>query len=945
MKKLLLALGLVLLGLTGLAQGTINGKNSAVVSPLLDSNGLKLPVTAGRVQVLYGDVVLNSDDTLAIPGVFSTGVLTVPGVAAGGTAKITVRAWDVRAGITFAAAQAAGFGFGSSSFDVVGLGGALTPPPGLDNFKGLTLAGAPVFVSGAVNLKNSGANSPLLAADGSKLSVATGRFEVYFGDTLLSTVRNTLAAPGVFSAGVVAVPGVPPGGTASLTVRAWDTSAGATYAAARAAGKGFGSATFDVVGLGGDLVLPPNLDNFNGIRLGSTVANTPPVAAAQNIVVEEDKTVSFKLAGTDIDGDRLVYSVVTPPKNGALRNGFLGSEFSDRSYKPSANFNGTDSFTFKVNDGKSDSAVVRVSITVTPVNDAPTATARTVATTFETAANITLGGADVDGDALTFSVVAQPKNGTLSGTDTARVYTPNKGFSGADSFTYKANDGKLDSAAVTVGITVKVPNRAPVATAQKVSFQEAKPIAINFQDATSAGFAGYLADKGLPYGDRGNGLSYGWNKDNSGNARNRNQTDKALAPDERYDTFNHLQKPDGPWFWEIALSNGTYLVHIVAGEPNNFDSTMRIKAEDVLVVNGAPNTTAERFREGTTLVTVADGRLTVAPSEADGAVNAKIAFMEITAVNKVTLAGTDPDGDALTFTVVSGPKNGAVVGTGKDQAYVPTVGFKGADSFTFKVGDGKLESAVATVDIDVTRFNRVPVAVAMTNTTAFNKPFSFKLVATDADNDTLTFTNVTRPRAGTLRGTTTADRSYTPNTGFSGTDTFNYRVFDGFGYSAVVKVTIIVKPRVTTTSEGLLSLSSDDASVKFLKDFLSTDGVVFNLNSGILNLGGGNVFVVAPAAVASWSDGVRLSVQWVQASAEAQNAGARKAVAPVAARLVPRLLVEAPAGSVGSVEWSGQLGESAQWQPLSPVTVGESGKVGIDLDDVQATGYFRFIAQ
>jgi len=154
-----------------------------------------------------------------------------------------------------------------------------------------------------------------------------------------------------------------------------------------------------------------------------------------------------------------------------------------------------------------------------------------------------------------------------------------------------------------------------------------------------------------------------------------------------------MQKPDGPWFWEIALPNGTYLVHIVAGEANNFDSTMRIKAESVLVVNGAPNTTTERFREGTALVTVADGRLTVAPSEADGAVNAKIAFMEITAVNKVTLAGTDPDGDALSFTVVSGPKNGSLVGTGKDLAYVPTVGFKGADSFTFKVGDGKLEVA------------------------------------------------------------------------------------------------------------------------------------------------------------------------------------------------------------------------------------------------------------
>jgi len=154
-------------------------------------------------------------------------------------------------------------------------------------------------------------------------------------------------------------------------------------------------------------------------------------------------------------------------------------------------------------------------------------------------------------------------------------------------------------------------------------------VKINFQNSTSEGFPGYLPDNGLAFADRGNGFSYGWNKDNSANARNRNQTDKALAPDERYDTFNHMQKPGGPWIWEIAVPNGTYEVSIVGGESNNFDQTIRIKAEDVLVVNGVPCTTTERFRDGKAKVKVEDGRLSVSASDSDGAVNCKIAFLEI----------------------------------------------------------------------------------------------------------------------------------------------------------------------------------------------------------------------------------------------------------------------------------------------------------------------------
>src|SRR5688500_9623666 len=66
---------------------------------------------------------------------------------------------------------------------------------------------------------------------------------------------------------------------------------------------------------------------------------------------------------------------------------------------------------------------------------------------------------------------------------------------------------------------------------------------VNFQPAGAAVPAGYVADVGLPFGSRGNGLSYGWNADNSAHTRDRNAGN---SPDQRYDTLTHLQKPQNP---------------------------------------------------------------------------------------------------------------------------------------------------------------------------------------------------------------------------------------------------------------------------------------------------------------------------------------------------------------------------------------------------------------
>ena len=146
---------------------------------------------------------------------------------------------------------------------------------------------------------------------------------------------------------------------------------------------------------------------------------------------------------------------------------------------------------------------------------------------------------------------------------------------------------------------------------------------VNFQPAGAPRPVGYLADTGAAFGPRSGGRTYGWNVDNSANARDRNASGSA---DQRYDTLNHLQKPGGARQWELAVPNGRYLVHVVAGDPSTTDSVYRITVEGQLAVSGTPDAT-RHWIEGTMAVTVSDGRLTVA--NGTGAVNNKIDYIDV----------------------------------------------------------------------------------------------------------------------------------------------------------------------------------------------------------------------------------------------------------------------------------------------------------------------------
>jgi LPXTG-site transpeptidase (sortase) family protein len=191
-----------------------------------------------------------------------------------------------------------------------------------------------------------------------------------------------------------------------------------------------------------------------------TNVNEAPVCNNVTINTNEDTAGTTAPNCADAENDVLTYSVV-----GAASNGTGSFVDPNLSYAPNANFNGLDSFTYKANDGNADSNTASVGVTVNAVNDAPTCSDVKITTNEDTTGTTAPNCADVDsGDTLTYSVVGAASNGIGSFVDPNLSYAPNANFNGADSFTYKANDGTMDSNIANVGVTVNAVNNPPTFT-------------------------------------------------------------------------------------------------------------------------------------------------------------------------------------------------------------------------------------------------------------------------------------------------------------------------------------------------------------------------------------------------------------------------------------------------------------------------------------------------
>jgi len=446
--------------------------------------------------------------------------------------------------------------------------------------------------------------------------------------------------------------------------------------------------------------------------------NYPPTADEQTLITEQDKNLKITLTGKDQNGDALSFAVVKQTANGKLTG-----TAPDMTYTPNPGFYGQDNFTFKANDGQADSEAAIVRITVKRLNRAPIADEQTLITDRDKALKITLTGSDPEGSMLSFAIVNQPANGQLTGTAPDMVYTPNPGFYGQDNFTFKVNDGLWTSDTATVQITVNWLNGPPKADDQTVITEHNKNLKITLTGSD----------------------------------------------------------PDGD-----------PITYLMVNPPVNGQLTGTAPNLTYTPTSGYSGTDSFTFKvnDGKADSVVATVNMTVKPNQppkADG--------QTLTAKNdrdlKITLTGSDPDGEPLTYLIVMPPVLGQLTGTAPNLTYTPNKEFIGADRFTFKVNDGKADSVVATVKITV-KPNSPPQAQHQSLTVEKDKDLKITLTGSDPDDDTITYYVISNPGYGQLTGTA-PNLIYTPKEGFSGEDRFMFIVNDGKAHSAVATVNMIIK--------------------------------------------------------------------------------------------------------------------------------------------------------
>ena len=195
----------------------------------------------------------------------------------------------------------------------------------------------------------------------------------------------------------------------------------------------------------------------------TTALNTPPTASAASASTAEDTPLSANLpAFTEPDGQVVTYEKASDPAHGSASVSASGLY----TYTPTTNFTGTDTFTYAVRDEDGASSSYTVSITVTPVNDAPVASAGSASAVEDTVFNGTLPVAtDVDADTLTYARTSNASKGNvLVNANGSYAYTPNANANGADSFSYTVSDPSGATSTANVTIAIAAVNDGPTGT-------------------------------------------------------------------------------------------------------------------------------------------------------------------------------------------------------------------------------------------------------------------------------------------------------------------------------------------------------------------------------------------------------------------------------------------------------------------------------------------------
>ena len=514
----------------------------------------------------------------------------------------------------------------------------------------------------------------------------------------------------------------------------------------------------------------------------------PPVADPQTTTTEEDTATTLTLTGADGDPQdeaALRFLIVTAPAHGRITA--FDQLTGEVTYLPDADYVGADSFSFALIDDLAgpdlplEGPPAVVGLTVTAANDAPTALDGEVAVAEDTWRRLVLGW---DGDpeveqVLALNVTSGPSHGTLSDFDslTGEVkYTPEEGYVGDDSFTFTLSDdataggpGSLTSDAATVTITVTAANHAPVADPQSVSAVEDTVSSITLTG--SDGDAGVVQT--LTYQivrQPGHGELTGFDPTTG-------QVD--YTPEPGY-------VGDDSFFFVVIDDDGVEDSRDMAGTAAEVSIT-------VTSVNDAPS--AEPLD-----VTLAEDEPVV-----------------------IQLVGDDGDEDTeqtLTFTITVAPSHGTISdfdsATGQ-LTYTPEANYDGPDGFSYTVtddataGGAALTSAAETVSLSITAVHWAAVAQPLAVTTVKGQALDVELSSVgNADPvQDLTYAIVAGPGHGTLSGLdpATGQVAYTPETGFTGADSFTFSVTDNASTAAATTAIVFIQVNDVTAT----AVANDDS--------------------------------------------------------------------------------------------------------------------------------------
>ena len=465
--------------------------------------------------------------------------------------------------------------------------------------------------------------------------------------------------------------------------------------------------------------------------------NDPPKAVNDTASTAEDTPIGITVLAndTDPDHDTLTVTTVATPTHGTAT--ITGNTIT---YTPTADYNGTDAFSYTISDGKLTSTA-SVAVTVTPVNDPPKAVDDTLTIAEDIivviAPNTLLANdIDVDGDALTITSVQDGVNGRANLVGSYVVFTPPFNSNGPAQFTYTISDGKLTSTG-TVHVTITPVNDAPTAVNDAASARSGVPVDIAVLGNDTDPDRDLLT---VAVGTPGHGTA----TVNNG-------------------VVNYVSARD-------FIGSDSFSYTITDGHGGTSSATVTVS----VTVDHPPVTIRD-------LATTPQG----------------------TPVTVAVLANDyDPDGDPLTalpgFTTTA---HGSVTFNGQMATYTPQAGFVGEDGFLYGASDG-IWGTKGFVVVTVTESaNVAPVAVDDTVTTREDHPVTIDVLSNDINPDgPLQVAQVGTPAHGTVTLPIAADSSlnpitYVPYAGFSGVDSFSYTITDGAATSTAT-VTVTVAPNV-----------------------------------------------------------------------------------------------------------------------------------------------------